>query len=341
MRAHDRVVVTCVNISWCAGCSSRGVPHTQPPRDFALENISLLRRVWNGVRDGEVESLHQARVATRRLRAVLDVLRASPDEIDLCRSLGRAFGRVRDLDVAHELAVDLGVRMPAAAAAVGVIQRDLYERRDRARRRLIKALDRIELRPLAHRRARRPLAPLVFWTDWREGLIAAVIAKTTALRAAIDNAPLVYMPNRLHRVRIALKKLRYVLEIAEAAGTAIDRDVMRDARKIQDTLGRMHDVHTARELVRRLDVRARRIADEARLVDAVMTADCAALHAKYLSRRERLPMICDYSAALVISRPAARAGRMVLRALPAAGIAALPIAMWRLSAGGPAETATA
>ena len=35
-----------------------------------------------------------------------------------------------------------------------------------------------------------------------------------ALRAAIDNAAGIYLPDRLHEVRIAVKKLRYALEIA-------------------------------------------------------------------------------------------------------------------------------
>jgi len=311
------------------------------PREFAFENISVLRRAWHGVRDGEVESLHQARVATRRVRSALEVLNGSPDEIQLCRSLGRLFGRVRELDVAEELVTDYSTRVPGAAAALGIVRREIDERRDRVRRRLVKRLDTIKLRPLARFSGRRPLLALKFWTDWRENLIGAVSARTQALRQALDEAPSVYMPNRLHRVRIALKKLRYTLEIAQAAGTSIDERLMRDARKMQDLLGRMRDVHTTRALVQRLQMSGGRMSDERHVLDAVMTSECASLHSTYLSKRERLHAICDYAASLTVSRPAARAGRVVLRALPAVGIAALPVVMRRLTTSAAAEPNTA
>ena len=314
---------------------------TLTPREFAFENISVLRRVWRGVRDGEVESLHQARIATRRVRSALDVLDASPDEIQLCRSLGRLFGRVRELDVAEELVSDYTTRVPGAAAALGIARREIDERRARVRRRLVKSLDTVKLRPLARFGGRRPLLALKFWTDWREKLIVAVSARTQALRQALDEAPRVYMPNRLHRVRIALKKLRYTLEIAQAAGTSVDQRLMRDTKKMQDLLGRMHDVHTTRALIRRMQVSGGRMSEERHVLDAVMTSECASLHATFLSKRERLHAICNYTASLSVSRPAARAGRVVLRALPAVGIAALPVVMRRLAAGAAVEPNTA
>lgn len=303
------------------------------PRAVVRDNVSLLFRNWDGARDGKVESVHRARIATRRLRAALEVLGAGAEEIKLCRSLGRNFGRVRELDAAHELMADFASRVPAAAAVLGIVRGELDARRLRARRRLVKALDAITPRPLAQVGARRYSSALKFWTDWHEGLIAAVSARTRALRQALDAAPLVYMPNRLHRVRIALKKLRYTLEIAAATGTSIDPRALRDAGKMQDLLGRMHDLQTTRQLIRRLQVSGERMSDERTLLDAVMTSECASLHATYLSRRERLGGICDYAASLIISRPAARAGRVVLRALPAVGIAALPVVMRRLAAG--------
>ena len=314
---------------------------TLSPREFAFENISVLRRVWRGVRDGEVESLHQARIATRRVRSALEVLAAGPDEIRLCRSLGRLFGRVRELDIAGELVSDYSTRVPGAAAVLGIIRRDVDELRHRARRRLIKRLDDLKLRPLARIGGRRPLTALKFWTDWRENLIVAVSARTHALRQALDDAPRVYMPNRLHRVRIALKKLRYTLEVAQAAGTSIDDRVMRDAKKLQDLLGRMHDVQTTRALIRQMDVSGGRMSGERELLDGVMTSDCTSLHTTYLCKRERLSAVCDYATSLIVSRPAARAGRVVLRALPAVGIAALPVMIRRLAAGAAEEPRTA
>ena len=48
-------------------------------------------------------------------------------------------------------------------------------------------------------------------------------APRAAARAALDDAGAVYLPERLHAVRIALKKLRYALEArAEASGPTIE-----------------------------------------------------------------------------------------------------------------------
>ena len=70
------------------------------------------------------------------------------------------------------------------------------------------------------------------------------------------------------------------------------------------------------------------------LLDAVIVADCAALHAKYLSRREALRTASDRVATLAGSRPAAWTMRLMVRALPAVGLVAAPIALWSFSAAG-------
>jgi CHAD domain-containing protein len=306
------------------------------PREFALDNLKLVRQHWAGVLDADVESIHQARIALRRIRAALQVLyRSDSDEIELCRYLGRALGRVRDLDVMQELFAGVATRLPAAASAIAAIGRNVDNDRQCERRRLIKTLDEVELRPIACLGRRHPLRSLKFWKDWHEALMADIAARTRTLRSAADAAPAVYMPNRLHRVRIALKKLRYTLEVAEAAGASIDRHLMRDARKAQDLLGRIHDLQGAHRIVRRFDASSRSLAAEARLLDAVVTSDTAALHAKYVSRRDRVRAICDYCADLAAPRPFARAARLVLRAIPAASVAVLPVAVWRLGTAGP------
>jgi len=314
---------------------SRAMRAVATPREFALDNLTLVRRTWAGVRDADVESVHQARIALRRIRVALLTVHASDsDEIELCRYLGRALGRVRDLDVMQDLLAGMGTRLPAAASAIAVIRRDVEHNRQRERRRLIKTLDDVELRPLARLHRSHPLAPLKFWKDWRTALMADIAARTRTLRSAVDAASAVYMPNRLHRVRIALKKLRYALEVADATGTSIDSRLMRDGRKAQDLLGRLHDLQVAHRIVRRFDASSGSIAAEARVLDAVVTSETAALHEKYVSRRDRLRAACDYCADLSAPRPVARAARLVLRAVPAAGVAALPFAVWRFGAAG-------
>jgi len=110
---------------------------------------------------------------------------------------------------------------------------------------------------------------------------------------------------------------------------------MRDGRKAQDLLGSLHDLQVAHRVVRRFDVSSSSIAAEARVLDAVVTFETAALHEKYVSRRDRLRAMCDYCAELSAPRPVARAARLVLRAIPAASVAVLPVAVWRLGMAGP------
>jgi CHAD domain-containing protein len=305
------------------------------PREFALHHLNVVRQYWSGVRDADEASIHEARVALRRVRAALGVQVApDSDEIQLCRLLGRELGRVRELDVTQELLANVGSRLPAAACAIAAVRRHVGQARQRAARRLVKALDDIKLRPLARLRGARYLPMVSFWKDWRVALPKEITRRAHAVRAAIDATPAVYMPNRLHRVRIAMKKLRYTLEVAEAAGLPTERHLMRDLRKAQELLGEMHDLHLAQRAVNDVGVSGKAMASEIALLEAVITADCAALHAKYLSRRETLRAASDRAATLAASRPAKWTVQLMVRALPAVGLVAAPIALWNFSAAG-------
>jgi CHAD domain-containing protein len=304
------------------------------PHQFAAENVRLIRQQWRGVRDGDPESIHQARIATRRVRAALNIVdRKETERVELCRALGRMLGKVRDLDITQEVFQTLSMRLPAASCAIAAARRAVERDQQHARRRFAKALDHLELKPLLALRERPSITAVSFWKDWRRSIAAETLARQQALSDAIDRAPAVYMPNRVHRVRIATKKLRYALEVGEAAGIRVNANVMRDLRKTQDLLGRIHDIDVARGVVRHLNGAEASIAAEAALLDAVMAADCSARYEKYLARRERLQAACDYCSQLAVSARRRWSVELARRTLPAAGAVALPIAMWRLAAG--------
>jgi CHAD domain-containing protein len=300
------------------------------PREFAWQNLHLVRQGWRGVLDTDRNSIHEVRVALRRFRAALAACGDSDaDRRDLCRTLGRLLGGVREIDVTDEVLENVGARVPAAACAVAAVRRDVAVRRDRDARRLVKGLEDVELRPL-RLLSRRGIPLLTFWKDWRHPLASALRTTTHRLRDAIDRAPAVYMPNRLHRLRIAVKKVRYILEVADAAAIPIDRYLTRDFRKTQDILGQMHDLHIAQKTVRRFDASTGSLATEVTLLQAVMAADCTALHARYLQRRDRLRAFCEYGATLAGANAAAQTARVVMRALPVAGLVMLPLALSRI-----------
>jgi hypothetical protein len=106
------------------------------------------------------------------------------------------------------------------------------------------------------------------------------------LERKVDRASGVYFPNRLHTVRISLKKLRYLAEIAERTQAWQPAHLVRDAKRLQNTLGVMHDMDVLLEYVDRLD------GDEWRSAAAnfrsLLNAELAERHREYLAHRERL-----------------------------------------------------
>jgi len=295
------------------------------PLQFAAENVRLIRHQWKGVRDGDSESIHQARIATRRARAALTIVdRDDIERLELCRRLGRMLGKVRDFDITQEVFQTLSTRVPTASYAIAAARRSVERDQQQARRRFAKALDQLELRPLLALRER-------FWRDWRRSIVTETLARQQELCDAMDRAPVVYMPNRVHRVRIATKKLRYALEVGEATGIRVNPNVMRDLRKTQDLLGRVHDADVARGVVRGLHRADGSVAAEAAILDAVMAADCSARYEKYLARRERLQAACDYCARLAATTRWSWPVTLAKSTLPAAGLVAVPVAVWRLA----------
>jgi CHAD domain-containing protein len=85
---------------------------------------------------------------------------------------------------------------------------------------------------------------------------ARVARRAGRLALAISNAGTLYAPNALHGVRIALKKLRYALEVFNEARAHDDAHMMALLRKMQQTLGRLHDLEMLAKRVRSTEAHA-------------------------------------------------------------------------------------
>ena len=100
-------------------------------------------------------------------------------------------------------------------------------------------------------------------------------------------ASLVYDSERLHAIRIASKKLRYVLEVAGELRLAAAARALRTLKKHQDTLGHLHD----------LDVLAAFAAVVAsgglETARAAWAREAHALHARHLRGRQALLRVAD------------------------------------------------
>src|SRR5262249_7524371 len=87
---------------------------------------------------------------------------------------------------------------------------------------------------------------------WRWAVDPRIATGAAALSRAMDEAGAVYLPERLHVVRIAEKKLRYAIEIgSEASGEPATAE-LSSLKRAQRLLGRLHDLHVLIDCVRRV-----------------------------------------------------------------------------------------
>jgi CHAD domain-containing protein len=265
--------------------------------------------------EGDARALHQTRVASRRLREILPVLQLDPD---LARRLGRRLrkvtqrlGAVRELDVLSQLIEELAASGRYDAQAMRRVAAYLGDERKRARARLLDKQPMGELRRIAGKleRLSDDLETQKPSREWRWAVDARVTHRALALKTALADAGSLYLPERLHVVRIALKKLRYALEVgAETAGLN-NKGELRSLKRGQDILGRLHDMQVLLDRVRRLQVSlGPGDAVFSRRLDTLMAAledDCRRLHARFMHQRTPVVEVCDRAARF----KAAAAGR--------------------------------
>ena len=96
-----------------------------------------------------------------------------------------------------------------------------------------------------------------------------------------------YTPERLHAVRIAAKKLRYGLEIAAEAACRPAAPLVRTMKRVQDTLGRLHDLQVLQTHVAAVQAHAARpravpTAASTRW-PAALEDECRHLHGRYVA----------------------------------------------------------
>ena len=274
------------------------------PYTLLHQQVCELRRNLPGVFDGQASSIHDARVATRRVREVLPLVadrrQTLADLAERFRQMGRSLGRVRDADVRIELLASLEGLIPHAAPSVLLVrQRHERERLDRMRR-LIKRFERLDVAELLDELHEGGLRRgwLSSWAAgrgvWRRELLRTLGERSVTAAEAIAHATGVYFPNRVHAARIAIKKLRYALEIAQDTGLIDGTDAIDGLKKGQDVLGNLHDRQELIDELGQGDSTRSPVAaaEQIGLVIQLVEAECRQLHHRYLTRRTRLIQIC-------------------------------------------------
>lgn len=268
-----------------------------------------LQRAWPGVVAGDAEAVHRARVATRRLREALPLAGGGERPArqlrrDL-RALTCTLGPLRELDVSLGLVVELMREEPGFEPALELVREALMERRVRRRARALPAIEALDVSALAGAvvdTVEPPPSHAGEGTGHSAGPVSAQAARrrmerrAAQLRAALDQAGPLYAPEPLHAVRIAVKKLRYAVELAQSAGVP---GVARDARRlkrVQDLLGGLHDWQVLADHVGRVQTAAPLgddcMSDLTTLLSHVEDR-CRARHGTFVAQRSGLQDLCD------------------------------------------------
>jgi len=292
---------------------------SHPSELLIRQRLTALTRTLPSASGGDVNAIHQARVATRRVRAALPIATRGSSRRKLKKSftrLTRALGGVRELDVAiltlDELASDPSVPQEGLEQLRVILQEErqrFYAEMNGILQHV--DLDRLQRKTLAA--AERATEDDSDQSDLKRlrSVIKRAGRRAFALQAAIENAGNIYLADRLHQVRIAVKKLRYVLEIARDLSRSRASARIRMLKNAQDLLGRMHDLEVLITRIRALQGSARAptlkvSADLDRLVRRLET-ECRQLHVRYMDFKKKLLELCDYVAAADDRQPASAA----------------------------------
>ena len=201
------------------------------------------------------ESVHQARVATRRLRSDLrtfedfvDAAWASDLRADL-HWLGSELGLVRDLEVQRDRLRDHAARlpMPEAENASRVVRR-LDADRAAAKADLISMLHEPRYEQVRAKLAAAAASPA--YTNAAcapaERVLATVVrARWKTMRKAVNQLGDHPPDDALHAIRVRAKKCRYAAEACEPAFGKPARRFARAMARVQEILGEHHDAVVA------------------------------------------------------------------------------------------------
>lgn len=233
-----------------ATAMSAGAPLAVAGAAVLRQQFEKMRATEPGTRLGDdIEALHQMRVATRRLRAALrifvgDELRPAfePIEADV-RTIARALGAVRDLDVFGEELRSRAGAVPADSIALGVLLEAGERVRSHRREELLAVLD--------------GPAAMHFWEAFpgtvdllERASDAAVTVRRAAprlirrrLKKVTRAGDGLHVPTstELHELRIGCKRLRYACEFFKPWFARPLDPIIEAATGLQDTLGALHD----------------------------------------------------------------------------------------------------
>jgi CHAD domain-containing protein len=238
----------------------------EPMAEYARRTLrrffdKLLAREEAVIKDEDIEDVHQMRVATRRLRASLQVAVGvyQPKLIRRyrrgLRRIAESLGAVRDGDVFLEHVLAYRDILPEAERAqLGPLVEAVTAERARARKRLLADLEAKRYQKFKRAFAEFLTTPGAGTLESTEPIVRERVRDFAGSaiwrRYELWRCYEVALPNAtnetLHQARIAGKRLRYTLEFcAEALGPNVEQS-LKPLIDLQENLGALQDGVTAR-----------------------------------------------------------------------------------------------
>ncbi len=201
---------------------------------------------------GDAEPLHQLRVATRRLRASIELFSSViyAAQLKIFRRdlpwIGTMAGGARECDVTSALIAARAAKIdPDLKEAIAPMLAALDEGRKSEHTRLHELL--------ASKRYRNLLAKLAHpaikkvGADRRLGIVAAQLVRPASRGAARLGEKLAHdAPDPVfHKLRVRIKRLRYELEMIAPLGAKRQRKTLNRLEELQEMLGLYHDTTVA------------------------------------------------------------------------------------------------
>jgi len=259
--------------------------------------VRALLAQWPQALVDEVEGIHQTRVASRRLRELVPAVARAADAKEAralrrgLRAVTQLLGRSRELDVALETLQAIEERTPDHAVGVAAVRAHVVRERAQAGQEVRARLADVDVNELAAGTlalAARGESPSAIRACARR-VAARLGRRATELEQAVVDAGLIFAPGPLHGVRIALKKFRYALEVAERLGRFRLTGSMRRLKRMQNLLGELHDLQVlgglARDVMSQAPVSQR--PEPESLVGGIDDA-IRALHSRFVTERESI-----------------------------------------------------
>jgi CHAD domain-containing protein len=278
-----------------------------------LKRLTGIDQLWKVARKGDPDGVHQLRVASRRVREALPILSDGnhPHKVRrmqrTVRALTRTLGPVRECDVSLLLLAALEREHPENRSAIQVVRQAVVAKRKELQDRLHEHLDSVTPEELvrkltkATRRKKKPVAdnrersrPDGSIEHWRLALAARIVRRSKQLEQFIEYAGALYAPDRLHGVRVSVKKLRYALELGQEARVARLTSAIRLLKKMQDNLGELQDREALLDRVRTVHAAQGHpaLSDSLERLTRLLEEETRLYHAQFVGQREDLVKLC-------------------------------------------------